>query len=150
MSSIEVEIPARHVKAFVMSNSFPVVVTVDPDGDKMSISGERHYTTYKAPDHGLHIKRVGGTVLGTITARGVYGAITEDAARDLKALRAAYYNTDFEIVIAYTFKRPTIKREYVHPHCRAICAAKLPNVELKPQLYLKGTPDCAVCGRHIE
>jgi hypothetical protein len=67
------------------------------------------------------------------------------------ALRAAYFEVDYEFVIAHMFRREGRKgRSYVHARCRDEFARHNAGVELTPQYYLKGTPDCAVCGGSIE
>lgn len=151
MSQTEVTVPPKHVKWFVMNRSFPVVVTFHPGGERASLSDDHHFVLYKAPARALHVKRAGGPVLGTISESGIVGAITEEAARDLKALRAAYFEVDYEFVIAYAFRREGRKnRHYVHARCHDAFAGENPSVELKAQYYLKGTPDCAACGGSIE
>lgn len=151
MRQIEVNVPPKHVKWFVMNRSFPVVVTFHPGYARASLSDNHHYDLYKAPGRALHVKRKGGPVLGTITEDRVVGAITEDASRDLKALRAAYFEVEYEFVIAYMFRPKGRKaRLYVHARCRDEFARRNAGVELKAQHYLKGTPDCSVCGGSIE
>lgn len=151
MCQIEVDVPSKHVKWFVMNRSFPVVVTFHPDYERASLSDDHHYDLYKAPDRALHVKRKGGPVLGTISEEGVVGAITEEAAKDLKALRAAYFAVDYEYVVAYMFRSKGRKgRSYVHARCRDEFARYNVGVGLTPQYYLKGTPDCSVCGGSIE
>mgnify|MGYP000882164548 FL=1 len=151
MRQIEVDVPPKHVKWFVMNRSFPLVVTFHPGYERASLSDDHHYDLYKAPGRALHVKRKGGPVLGTITEEGVVGAITEEAAKDLKALRAAYFEVDYEFVIAHMFRREGRKgRSYVHARCRDEFARHNAGVELTPQYYLKGTPDCAACGGSIE
>lgn len=149
MNQIEVQVPPKHVKWFVMNRSFPVLVTFYEEG-RTSLSDDHHYVLYKAPQRTVHVKRAGGPVLGTISEAGIK-AITEDAAKDLKALRAAYYNVDYEFVIAYAFKREGAKRRrYIHARCKEKFLETNEGLALRAQYYLKGTPDCAGCGGAIE
>ena len=150
MREVEVTVPPKFVVWYVMNRSFPVMVGLDPSGDRASLSEKHHYDLYKAPNKALHVKRKNGPVLGTISEHGVLGAISEEAAFDLKALRAAVFNVEYECVIAYMFKRENDKRRrYMHPRCRDEHLKAYPEVELKAQYYVKGTPDCAVCGGAI-
>lgn len=150
MREIEVNVPPRHVKWFVMNRTFPVMVAVQPDGEEASF-GAHAFRLYPGPAGALHVQRKGGTVLGTISKEKIVGAITEDAARDLKALRAALYEVDFEFVIAYMFRDPTSKRrKFTHAQCRSMYETKRPGIESTPQFFIKGTPDCVACGGAIE
>lgn len=150
MREVEVTVPPKHVRWFVMERTFPVIVELGEDHAKL---GDHQYALYKAPDRGLHVKRKGGPVLGTITERGIVGAITEEAAKDLKALRAAYFEVNYEFVVAHQFAIQVgtkTRKRHTHPRCSEAYGQRHPTVTAKPQFYLKGTPDCAHCGGSIE
>lgn len=147
---VEITVPPKHVPWFVLNRTFPVVVSFYPSGDLAAL-GDKQFMLYKAPEEGLHVRRKGGPILGTVNKNGVVGAITEDAAKDLRAIRAAYYNVGFDYEVAYMFKGAAGRQKvFTHPRCKDAFAARSPTFVGRPQYAVKGTPTCAVCGKAVE
>lgn len=150
MREVEIEVPSRHAGWFNVNRVYPVVVALKDDAASI---GESEYVLYKAPNDGVHIKRRAGAVIGTVTAQRVIGAITGDAAHDLRALRAAIFDVAYEYPVAREYKTLVdgkMKMRYVHVRCVKAYEAKRPNAHGRETTHVRGTPECAACRGAIE